>query len=258
MSQVAYPKQVKKTDLPLLTEQAKKMRTKGDRAFFGMYVLYGFIAWLISPIVLFISGEIVISSYPKPVAFTTGIQVAVIIVFFVTYMSVLLYLNLGFEYATRKVAKLKYDELVFFECILIADNLLKNDRKQAIKEVDRFTSWLHAFQSTTWYNSKAKRYKPEINLLNTGRNELKRLLLFSTDRRLPELFINFGITLVNGYDASAFSFLKTIVDKTEKYGKIESWFDKIRGGATTIQVILYSISILIGIIVSVVTISKLL
>ena len=84
------------------------------------------------------------------------------------------------------------------------------------------------------------------------------MLLFSTDRRLSDLFINFGTTLVNHYDASTFSFLKEIIEQTEKYGKIEGWFDKIKGRATTLQIILYSFSILIGIVISVITILKLL
>ena len=145
-----------------------------------------------------------------------------------TYASVLLYLILGLEIITRKIAKLNYDKLIFYECILISNSLLENNRDQAIKEVDRFTSWLHAFQSNSWYNSKAKRYKNEIKLLNGGRAELKRLLLFSTDRQLPQLFINFGVTLINGYDASAYSFLKSIINETEKYGKLRVGLTNLR------------------------------
>jgi F0F1-type ATP synthase assembly protein I len=60
--------------------------------------------------------------------------------------------------------------------------------------------------------------------------------------------------LTKGSDASAYSLLKEIIDKTKRYGKIIGWLDKIRGSATTLQIILYSISILIGIIVSVIAV----
>jgi hypothetical protein len=258
MSQEPYPKQIKKTDIPLLVEKAKRARRKGNIASIGLFFSYGLIGFFLSPILLFLSGQLVINSYKQPVFMTTEIQVAIVITFFALYASVLLYLYLGLEIAIRKIAKIRYDELVFYECILIADNLEQNRRQEAIKEVDGFVSWLHAFQSTSWYNSKAKRYAPEIKLLNKGRKEIKRLLLFSTDKRIIDLFINFGLTLVNNYDASAFSFLKSIIGETEKYGKLEGWFDRIRGEATNIQIILYSVSIAIGIAVSLTTILKLL
>ena len=64
MSQEPLPKDVKKTDLPSLVAKAKEATSKGNRAFLIMYVLYGFIAWLISPIILFVSVEVVITSFP--------------------------------------------------------------------------------------------------------------------------------------------------------------------------------------------------
>ncbi len=258
MNQEPYPKEVKKTDLPMLVEKAKIAKRKGDLSSIGLYISYFIIAYLVSPVLLFLSGRLVISSYEQPVVFSPEIQIAIVITFFALYTAFLLYLYLGLEIVVRKIAKIKYDELVFYECILIADNLKKNNREEAIKEVDRFVSWLHVFQSTSWYNSKAKRYKPEIKIISKGRNEIKRLLLFSSDKRIPDLFINFGLTLINDYDASAFSFLKAIIGETEKYGKLEGWFDRVRGQATTMQIILVSISIIIGIVVSIVTILGLL
>lgn len=251
-----YPKQVKKTDYTLLVDKAKKAKRKGDLALIGLYITYSLIAYLVSPILLYLSGQLVISSYTPPVAFSTEIQIAITVTFFAIYVVFLLYLYFGLEILVRKLTKLDYKEMVFHECILIANNLKQNKRREAISEVNGFVSWLHIYQSTSGYNSKAKRYAPEIKTLNKGRKEIKRLLLFSTEKELPELFINFGLCLINGYDASAFSFLKSIIGETEKYGKIEGWFDRVRGGATTIQILLVSISILIGIVVSVVTILK--
>ena len=188
MGQDPYPKEVKKTDLPFLVEKAKEAKSKGNKALIRLFVLYGVIAYLVSPILLFLSGQIVISSYPKPVSFTTEIQIAIVVTFFATYTSFLLYLYLGLEVAIRKIAKLRYDEMIFHECVLIADNLRQDKRQEAIKEVDGFVSWLNLYQSTSWYNSKGKRYSPEIKMLNNGRKEIKRLLLFSTDKSIPDLF----------------------------------------------------------------------
>ncbi len=248
MSQEIYPKEVNQSNLPVLVERAKQTKKRDDRAFFGMIICYFVIAYFVSPTLLFVSGQVVIASYPKPVPFTTEVQIGIVLTFLALYVTFLLYLYWGLEIAVRKLARIKYDELVFFECVLIANNLKSNNRQGAIKEVDGFVAWLARFQGRPGYNSKAKRYAAEIKLLTNGKKELKRLLLFFTDKGVSDLFINFGLTLINGYDASAFGFLRGLVTETEKYGKLEGWFDKIKGRSSALQVVSVSVASILGVV----------
>ena len=250
-----FPKKVTQESLPQLVQKGKKLKRNGNIASFLTFFVYGIVALLASPFLLFLSGQIVVNS--SPLMSTEEFTIAIIVTFFVVYAAFLLYFFMFLEYVFKKAFKLEYDELVFYESILIADNLMKNNKHGAIKEVDGFLSWLHVFQRTSRYNSKAKRYAPEIKTLNSGRKEMKRLLLFST-KDLSEFFINFGTSLVNNDDPTAIRYLQYIISEAKQYGKFEGWLHRAETQARNFRTILYSISIIIGIVVSIVTVMGLL
>jgi len=101
------------------------------------------------------------------------------------------------------------------------------------------------------------RYSPEIKTLKVGKSQVKRMLLFSTEN-ISELFANFGVAFIQNDDSTAYRYFQYILSEARKFGRLEGWFDKVRGQVTTLQIILVSISIVIGIAVSVATILSLL
>lgn len=258
MSKEEYPKAVTKENLPQLVEKAKKIKRKNKIVLGATISIYSVIGWLATPILLFLSGQLVIASYsPTTMPSSIELNIIIIVVFFAAYTAFLLYFLLFLEYGIRRIAKLRYSELVFYECVLIINSLNQGNKEGAIKEVDGFVSSLFSYQRTSGFNSKAKRYKPEIKTLKVGKKQIKRMLLFSTEN-ISEFFSNFGLALINNDDPTAYQYLHNILDEAGQYGKLEGWFDKIRGQATTLQIILVSISIIVGIAVSLVTILNIL
>jgi len=258
MAQEEYPKEITKENLPQLVKRAKKIKRKGNIVLFVTSLIYGAVSWLAGPVLLFLSGQLVIVSYtPETMPSSIELTIAIVITFFVLYLAFLFFFLWFLEYIGRRVAKLRYSELVFYEAVLIVNCLNQGNRTDAVKEVDGFISSLLIYQSPAGRDSRVMRYAPEIKTLKVGKSQVKRMLLFSTEN-ISELFASFGLAFINSDDPTAYRYLQYILSEARKYGKLEGWLDKIRGQVTTLQIILVSISIAIGIAVSVATILSLL
>ena len=257
MCQEGYPKAITEENLPQLVEKAKKIKLKHNIVIYGTVIIYTLVGWLVSPLLLYLSGQAVIASYsPTTMPSTLEVLIIIIVLFLVAYATFLLYFYWGLQYLIQKITKLRYSELVFYECALIVNSLNKGKKQDAIKEVNGFVSSLLNFERNL-FNYRSKRYEPETKTLKVGKKQIKRMILFSTEN-ISDLFANFGLALITDDHPTAYYFIHKIIDEAKKYGKLEGWFDKIRGQATTLQIILVSISIIVGIGVSLVTILNLL
>jgi len=255
--QEEYPKAVTEENLPQLVEKSKKIKQKYYVVLYGTAIIYSIVGFFVIPLLLSLSVQVVNASYsPTTMPSSLELSIIIILVFIVAYVTFLLYLFLFLENIIKKAVKLSYSELVFYECVLIVNSLNQGKKQDAIKEVNGFVSSLFSYQRD-FFNSKARRYKPEIKTLKIGKTQIKRMILFSTEN-ISEFFSNFGLALINNDHPTAYQHLHHIIDEAGKYGKLEGWFDKIRGQATTLQIILVSISIIVGIVVSLVTILNIL
>ena len=248
MGQERYPKEVTKENLPQLAERAKKVKRKANIVLYSTSIVYSLVALFFAVPVFFLWGVFVIKTSP-PMSSEEATTI-IFVTFWVVYLVFLYFFLILVESSIRRIAKLKYEDAVFSECILIANSLVHNNKREAIREVDNFLSTLHIFQSSSGYNSKAKRYSPEIGALSRGKNQIKRMLLFSNENTY-ELFTNFGLALVNNDDPTAHRFIKHIIHEAERYGTMEGWLQKIQSKASNVNTILLSVSAAVGIIASI-------
>ena len=253
MEQENYPKEITKENLPELVEQAKKTKRKYHIVFYGSVTIYSLVGFFVAPLLLSFSGQVVISSYssttmPSPLE----LGIAIIALFIVAYLVFLLYFLIILENIIKRIVRLRYSELVFYDCVLIINSLIHGKKNDALKEVNGFVNALFSYQQD-YFNIESKRYKPEISKLKIGKSQLKRMILFSTEN-ISDLFANFGLALLNGEHPTAYQHLQNIIHEASAYGKIEGWFDKIGGKATNLQIVVTIISLMVGIGASLVTI----
>jgi hypothetical protein len=87
-------------------------------------------------------------------------------------------------------------------------------------------------------------------MLISGRNQIKRMLLFSEEKS-SDIFTGFGLALVNKEDPKAYSYIKQIIDEAQKYGKLEGRFSRLSAGMekypTVVTLILSIITLILAI-----------
>ena len=153
-----------------------------------------------------------------------------LIVFMIVF-EVFLYILLNLiESILRKVFKFpSHEEKIFAQCVLMAYYLKKNERRKAVEQVDNFVSSLSVFSKDIFNKPQNKLYRPEFSLLIKGRNEIKRMLLFSK-KDIAGLLLKFGMAMVHKNDSEAYSSLSQIIKEARRYGEMKGRFQKFLVG----------------------------
>lgn len=223
MSETEYPKEVTKDNFQQLKERASKIKKKGFQLMILTTVFYGIIGLTTMPFIFFYVSVFLLVTLPEmPSETFFGIFLIVFVIVFEIYLHLLLNL---IELILKKAFKFpSYAERIFAQCFLMAYYLMDNKRMKAIKEVDDFIMHLSVF-TKDMFNPKGKEYAHEFNMLISGKNQIRRMLLFS-EEKIAELLISFGLALVHNEDSKAFSVLNKIINEARKYGKLEGRLQK--------------------------------
>jgi hypothetical protein len=218
MSETEYPKEITKDNIEQLRETAFKIKKKGFRLMITKTILYGIIGLITMPFIFFYLGVFLLHVLPEMSSQTFfGIFLIVFVIVFEIYLYLLLNL---IELILEKAFKFpSHAERVFAQCFLMAYYLANNKRMKAIKEVDEFIMHLSVF-TKDMFNPKRKEYAHEFNMLISGKNQIRRMLLFS-EEKIADLLTSFGLALVHNEDSKAFSVLNKIINEARKYGKLE-------------------------------------
>jgi len=228
MSETEFPKEVTKDNIQQFRERATKIKKRAFRLMIYTTILYGIIGLIAMPFILFYVGWFLLKILPEMPS-TTFFVIFLVVVVIVFELFLYLLLNL-IELLLKKAFKFpKHEERIFAQCFLMADHLMNNERIKAIKEVDDFITHLSVFIKDIFNYPKRKIYSPEFNLLISGKNQIKRMLLFS-EEKISELLINFGLALIHDEDSKAFSISKKLICEAKKYGKLEGRLQKILAG----------------------------
>jgi hypothetical protein len=123
-----------------------------------------------------------------------------------------------------------YEEAVFAECFVMANFLLKNNRKGAVRRARYFVDYLSYFKNDFISNfiffEPNKCYETEFKMLIDGESVFRRMLLFSK-ADVPNMLVRFGLALVNKNDPVACFWVNELITEAEKYGKLESKYRKL-------------------------------
>lgn len=218
MSETEYPKEITKDNIEQLKEKASKIKRKAFWSMISTIVLYGIIGLATMPFIFFYVGVFLLDVLPEmPSQTFFGIFLVVFMIVFWIYLYLLLNL---LELVLRKAFKSpSHAERIFAQCFLMAYHLTNNKRMKAINEVNDFVTHLSVF-TKDMFNPKGKLYANEFNMLISGKNQIRRMLLFS-EEKIADLLTNFGLALVHNEDSKAFSILNKIINEARKYGKLE-------------------------------------
>jgi len=223
MRETEYPKELTKDNIQQLRERASRIKKKGFRLMILTSIFYAIIGLVTMPFIFFYVGDFLLKVLPEMPSQTFFV---IFLVIFVIVFEIYLYLLLNLlELILKKVFKFpSHKERIFAQCFLMAYYLTNNERMKALKEVDNFVAHLSVFTKDI-FNPKAKEYAPEFNMLISGKNQIRRMLLFSNEK-IAHLLTSFGLALVHDEDSKAFSILNKIISEAKKYGKLEGRLQK--------------------------------
>ena len=227
MSETDYPKEITKDNIQQLKKRATKIKKRAFRLMIYTSVLYAIIGLIAMPFIFFYVGWFLLNTLPEmPSETFFGIFLVVFVIVFELFLYLLLNL---IELILKKAFKFpSHAERVFAQCFLMAYYLTNNERMKAIKEIDDFIMHLSVF-TKDMFNPKGKEYSHEFNMLIRGKNQIRRMLLFS-EEKIAELLTSFGLALIHNEDSKAFSVLNKLIDEAGKYGKLEGRLQKILAG----------------------------
>lgn len=233
-----FPKKVTKDNINRLQEKAERIKKKLDQLRYQIPWIVSFIV----PTVLIVTGLFSLVFWLLQnhyldflLGFSPELQIIIFFVLLLTVIFIISFPTIAFiilstQWVMRKYFGLpKGEEGIFAECFIIAKYLMNNERIKARKEVGDLLLLLKGFVRD-WFNPKRKVYKPEFDLLRSGKTEFCRMLLFSREE-IPEFFLmNFGLAFVRNDNPEAFYYLKQLVGEVQKYGEPKGRFRRFLSG----------------------------
>jgi len=239
MSEGIYPEKVTEENLEELTERAEKIRDKTlqFRYGFSLALIYVLIAFPVVRGFFYLYSWLGVNGYLNFLLVFSGeslvlaffiLSAVFVLIFSLPILSIVL---LSIIWIFRKY--LRYptnEEVIFAESFIIAKHLTNNERDKAKKEVGLLLATFTAFVRNVYFNSKRKVYSPEFDKLRSGKHQIGRMLMFSTEKNIPDLFRNFGLTLIRNDDPEAFSNLNELIKEVEKYGEFKGRMGRFLSG----------------------------
>ena len=241
MSKEEFPNEVTEDTIPVLIEKAQRIRENSKKLRYALvtfvlvilpYVLVGFgtfflTLWLgLRGYLNFLLGAV----SPENVVilfFVLWIMLFMLLAIPILFILDALVIRLLREYLGFPTV----EEVVFADCLIVSGHLLENERVKATKEVKHFLAGLRVYTRKTLnpFHSKRKVYARELNILRSGKTEICRMLMFSTDN-VAELLMNFGLAFVRNDDPEAFSMLRQIIKKVKEYGEPKGRVHRLLSG----------------------------
>jgi len=231
MSKKDFPEEVTQDNISNLREKAKRIR---ERFFQRTYLSLALSLFVIPSLLMGLGSYrfmfwLLQNHY---LDFLLGVTPALrLIVFFVLlFLSVaawtplMVLLLLSSFWLVRKLGYPEHEEIIFAECFLIAEHLTNNERLEATEEVGVLLAILKGFVRDI-FNPKRKVYRPEFDILRSGKNEICRMLMFSR-KKIPDYLMKFGLAFVREDNPKAFFHLKQLLKETRKYGEPKGRFRK--------------------------------
>jgi hypothetical protein len=229
MSETEYPKEVTNDNIQHLIENAEKIKEKNLRFRYGFTITILYLS-LGLPIVygsfylvvwLGLNNYLSFLLWFSPELLPTAFFVFLIAVMLTISLPTLAVLLLSVIWIFRRYFGYpKYEEIIFAESFIIAKYLINNERLTAKKEVGFFIALLTGFVREIIFNPKRKVYAPEFDLLRCGKNQISRMLMFSTSN-ISNLFMNFGLAFARNDNPEAFSNLKQLIKEIQEYGPLK-------------------------------------
>jgi len=231
MSKNGYPEKVSKENFEQLMEKANDIqKRKMDFRHLFLYVVIPFFAvdltfvLVLSYLLALQFGQLdsFLLLYP-----TLSLQHFAIFILLVAISSIILSPFLLLVYYFLFWIFYKYsgyptlEEQIFSDAFVIANHLKRDERLIAQRWVDWFLVDVAAFCSFLMINPKRKIYAPEFEQLRNGKNQIKRMVMFSNDN-ISELFADFGLAFVRSDDPKAFTNLNKIIENAKIYGELKS------------------------------------
>lgn len=228
MKKKDFPKEITKDNIHQLKERATRTKKRAFHLMIYTTILYGIIGLIAMPFIFFYVGLFSLKILPEmPSETFFGIFLVVFVIVFELFLYLLLNL---IELVLRKAFMFpSHAERIFAQCFLMAYYLTNNERTKAIKEVDDFISHLSVFTKDIFNYPKGKMYAPEFNSLISGKNQIKRMLLFS-EEKIAELLTSFGLALIHNEDSKVYSSLSQLIKEAQKYGKLEGRLKRMLAG----------------------------
>jgi hypothetical protein len=192
-----------------------------------------------------------ISSIP-----TSGLQILTFLILLFALLLMIAFLPMALVILLTLLLMRRYldyprdEDVIFAECILIAESFSRNDRLSAKNRVGRFLRTLTQF-SRNWLNKRRKIYSPEFTILRKSNIAICRMLMFGQEY-VAELFTNFGLALATGDDPKAFGYLCRLVSNAREFGepigRIEKILNKIERYPKAINLLIYTVVFVVALL----------
>lgn len=171
-----------------------------------------------------------------------------------TSFKVLNLLLLGIElYMKRFLGYPTDEEMIFAECMIVADYLRSGEKLKAKKEMRSQLNFYLSRFSRDFFNPRRKVYRPEFDAIRKGANASSRMLMFAS-HHIPDLFVDFGLALVRGEDRRAFCSIEKILANIREYGetrgRMQRLFDSIEKHPTLMKVIMWLTPLILSLILT--------
>jgi len=240
MSETEYPREVTKDNIKQLHERAEAIKKKNLRV---KYVVAFVLSYFLPAAGLVIGGFylvlwLLVKGYLDfLLIFSPPLQVVIFFILLFTIIETISLPTLGLllfliTWLMRKyIGYLKYEEVIFSECFIIAIHLMKNERMKAKNEVGVFLAILTQF-SRDLLNPKRKVYGPEFTFLRRGKTEISRMLMFSREN-ISNLLMNFGLAFLRDDDPEAYEYLAQLLDEVAEYGEPKGRLQRFLGAIET-------------------------
>lgn len=249
MTAQEYPNEITKDNLPKLVENAKKNKRKGDCVMWSTSIIYS----VVGIVVLFFGfplwGYFVLAISP-PMSSTEAFW-TILVSFIVVYQMILILLLFSIESVLNRAFRLSYEEWIFGECVLIADYVRNNRKREAISEVDNLSSAIRGLLGNSRRNSRNKMLSNELKTLENGNKSVKRMILFST-QDLMGMFERFALAFIHSRDADSFFTVKDIINEARLFGEMKSLTQRALGRLERYPTVVYVVWTIVSTVISII------
>jgi len=266
MSKADYPSEVTEENVQQLIERARAIsKTRTQKRYlipFGLLIPVTIaIVFVIPSLILtwFLQNHYFDFVLVLPsIAWQTTVQVflVAIILYIASYTLTFFILPslviLSSRFMTRYFGYPSFEEVIFSECFIIAKHMNNNERAKADRRVYLLLSFLRRF-AQDWFNPKRRAFSPEINILRSGEQEIRRMVWFS--KEASTWLMKFGLAFVRNDNPEAFSYLRQVIKNIEEYGgakgRLHRLMSRIEQYPTALPFILSITSLVISTILAI-------
>lgn len=175
----------------------------------------------------------------------------IILSFIVLLQLVIIFLLFAIESIMNRVFHLNYEDWVFGECVLIADYVRNNRKREAVSEVDNLSSAIRGLLWNSRRNSRNKMLSSELKAIENGSKSIKRMILFST-QDVTGMFERFALAFIHNRDSDSFFMVKDIMDEARLFGELKSFTQRAFGRLERYPTVVYVVWAIVSTIISII------